>query len=89
MPAWGKPCDRHGYGDRFHKNAQENLWNLKHISKQYLEKKQSPTSKYSTEEVLIFLEKFVDVYRDYENSKDDTVDYTDMLLLFVKHFKPV
>jgi DNA helicase-2/ATP-dependent DNA helicase PcrA len=55
-------------------------------AKVHLEKIHSSSSKYSLDEVLTFLEKFVDVYRDYENSKDDTVDYTDMLLLFVKHY---
>ena len=55
-------------------------------AKAHLEKIHSSSSKYSLDEVLTFLEKFVDVYRDYENSKDDTVDYTDMLLLFVKHY---
>ena len=55
-------------------------------TKALLEKLHDPNSKYSTEEVLAFLDKFVLVYNDYENSKDDTVDYTDMLLLFSKNY---
>ena len=44
------------------------------------------SSSFSTNEVLAFLKKFVDVFRDYENSKMNAVDYVDMLLIFSKNY---
>ena len=44
------------------------------------------SSSYSTDEILTFIEKFVDVYRDYENSKNNAIDYVDMLLQFSKNY---
>ena len=43
-------------------------------------------TKYSLEELEAFTKYFIDAYQAYENSKTDTVDYSDMLLTFIaKH----
>ena len=44
------------------------------------------SSTYTTAEILTFVEKLVDVYRDYENSKNNAIDYVDMLLQFSKNY---
>ena len=43
-------------------------------------------SVYTMEQMLVFLEKFVKIYNDYEKSKKSQIDYTDMLLEFVKSY---
>ena len=42
---------------------------------------------YSMAELKAFLKYFVDSYKNYENSKQDAIDYSDMLLLFVDKVK--
>ena len=44
------------------------------------------SSKYSMDEIKAFLEKFVDVYKDYETTKTGSNDYVDMLLLFSQNY---
>jgi DNA helicase-2/ATP-dependent DNA helicase PcrA len=48
---------------------------------------QDNKTSYTLEEVKAFLKYFVDAYRNYENSKQDAIDYSDMLLMFVDNFK--
>ena len=42
---------------------------------------------YTLAEVKAFLKYFVDAYKNYENSKQGTIDYSDMLLMFVDKFQ--
>lgn len=42
---------------------------------------------YSLDELKAFLRYFVDAYKDYEGSKGDAVDYSDMLLKFIEKFQ--
>ncbi|MCX6818434.1 MAG: ATP-dependent DNA helicase [Candidatus Aenigmarchaeota archaeon] len=42
---------------------------------------------FSLKELQAFCRYFVDAYKRYENSKEGNVDYSDMLLLFLKNFK--
>lgn len=44
-------------------------------------------SKYTIEEVKAFLKYFVEAYKDYEISKKNSVDYSDMLLIFIEKFQ--
>jgi len=44
----------------------------------------SPTRSYSKEDLKAFLGYFVDAYQHYEDSKINTVDYSDMLLIFLE-----
>lgn len=53
------------------------------IERMYDEDKTS----YSMAELKAFLEYFIDSYKNYENSKQGAIDYSDMLLLFVDKFK--
>lgn len=41
---------------------------------------------YTLDEVKAFLKYFIDAYKNYENSKQGAVDYSDMLLMFVDKF---
>jgi ATP-dependent exoDNAse (exonuclease V) beta subunit len=41
---------------------------------------------YSLDEMKAFLKYFVDAYKNYEASKQDAIDYSDMLLIFIKKF---
>ena len=43
-------------------------------------------SRYSTKEMEAFLKYFVEAYQTYENSKNDKVDFTDILLTFIDKF---
>ncbi|MDE1832238.1 MAG: ATP-dependent helicase, partial [Thaumarchaeota archaeon] len=45
------------------------------------------STSYSIDEVKAFLNYFVEAYKDYEKSKKDAVDYSDMLLMFTDNFK--
>jgi len=49
----------------------------------YEEKKTS----YSLEELQAFLGYFKEAYKNYEDSKGEAIDYSDMLLFFLKNFK--
>ena len=42
---------------------------------------------YTKEDLIAFLSYFVDAYKHYENSKNDTIDYSDMLLTFIEKFQ--
>ena len=53
------------------------------IERMYDEDKTS----YTLTELKAFLKYFVDAYKNYENSKQDAIDYSDMLLMFVDKFK--
>ena len=45
------------------------------------------SSSYSLDEMNVFLEHFILAYREYEESKGDSVDYTDMLLTLTEKFQ--
>lgn len=45
------------------------------------------STSYTIEEVRAFLNYFVEAYKNYENSKESAVDYSDMLLKFIDNFK--
>src|SRR3989338_1257977 len=53
------------------------------IERVYEDKKTS----YSLEELKAFVDYFLEAYKDYESSKKNTVDYSDMLLFFIESFK--
>jgi len=42
---------------------------------------------YALDEVKAYLKYLVEAYKNYEDSKNDTVDFSDMLLMFVDKFK--
>ena len=42
---------------------------------------------YSLDEMKAFLKYFVDAYKNYEDSKQNAVDYSDMLLIFIERFR--
>ena len=44
-------------------------------------------STYTLNEMQAFLKYFVSAYKDYEESKHDAVDYSDMLLIFIEKFR--
>ena len=46
-----------------------------------------PTPAYSKADMKAFLKYFVDAYKHYEDSKTDVIDYSDMLLTFIKKFQ--
>ncbi len=41
---------------------------------------------YSLEELKIFIEYLIEAYKDYEKSKQSSIDYSDMLLIFIGKF---
>ena len=43
-------------------------------------------SSFSTNEMIVFSKKFVEVYKDYEAAKNEQIDYADMLLLFTEKY---
>ena len=45
------------------------------------------SSRYSLEELKSFLKYFIDAYKEYEKSKQEAIDYSDMLLMFKEKFK--
>ena len=45
------------------------------------------SSSYSLDEMSVFLEHFILAYKEYEESKGDSVDYTDMLLTLTEKFQ--
>ena len=45
------------------------------------------SSRYSLEELKAFLKYFVEAYKEYEKSKLQAIDYSDMLLMFKEKFK--
>jgi len=47
----------------------------------------TPTKAISKEDVKAFLTYYVEAYKHYENSKNDTVDFSDMLLTFLEKFQ--
>ena len=42
----------------------------------------TPTKAYSTEDIKTFLTYFVEAYKNYEDSKNDAIDFSDLLLIF-------
>ncbi|CAE6492555.1 UvrD-helicase domain-containing protein [Candidatus Nitrosotenuis uzonensis] len=42
---------------------------------------------YSIDEMKAFLKYFVDAYKNYEDSKQGAIDYSDMLLIFIEKFR--
>ncbi|MCE2498153.1 MAG: ATP-dependent helicase [Nitrosopumilaceae archaeon] len=54
---------------------------LEQDHKDYIEK-----SSYTMEEMQAFLKYFTAAYKDYEESKQDAIDYTDMLIKFLERF---
>lgn len=48
---------------------------------------ESKKTSYSLEELKAFADYFIKAYKDYEASKKETIDYSDMLLFFMKNFK--
>jgi DNA helicase II / ATP-dependent DNA helicase PcrA len=52
-----------------------------------IEKNFTPTKSFSVEDVKLFLKYFVNAYKYYEESKDESIDYSDMLLTFIKNFQ--
>jgi len=43
-------------------------------------------STYTMEEMVTFSKKFLDVYKDYEGTKNEQIDYADMLLMFTEKY---
>lgn len=52
-----------------------------------IEQNFTPTKSYSKEDLKVFLKYFVEAYRYYEESKKDTIDFSDMLLTFINKFQ--
>ncbi|MDC0193993.1 UvrD-helicase domain-containing protein [Candidatus Nitrosopelagicus sp.] len=52
-----------------------------------IEKNKGSKTSYTKEELIAFLSYFVDAYKHYEDSKNDTIDYSDMLLTFIEKFQ--
>ena len=46
-----------------------------------------PTRAFSKDDIKAFLTYYVEAYKHYENSKNDMVDYSDMLLTFLEKFQ--
>ena len=47
----------------------------------------SPTATFSKKDLQYFLKYYIDAYNHYENSKNNVIDYADMLLMFVTKFQ--
>ena len=47
----------------------------------------TPTRAFSKDDIKAFLTYYVEAYKHYENSKNETVDYSDMLLTFLEKFQ--
>ena len=52
-----------------------------------IEQTWSPTAAFSVEDLKKFLQYYISGYEDYESSKGDSVDYSDMLLIFKSKFE--
>ena len=52
-----------------------------------IEQTWSPTSAFSVEDLKKFLQYYISGYEEYESTKNDSVDYSDMLLLFKSKFE--
>ncbi len=52
-----------------------------------LEKIHDEKSSYTIDEMQAFLKYFIQAYKDYEKSKIDAIDYSDMLLIFLEKFQ--
>ena len=52
-----------------------------------IEKNKGSKTSYTKEELITFLSFFVDAYKHYEDSKNDTIDYSDMLITFIEKFQ--
>jgi len=52
-----------------------------------IEQTWSPTAAFSVDDLKKFLQYYISGYEDYESAKDDSVDYSDMLLLFKSKFE--
>ena len=51
-----------------------------------IEQNFTPTKAYSTEDIKTFLTYFVEAYKNYEDSKNDAIDFSDLLLTFLEKF---
>ena len=52
-----------------------------------IEKNFTPTKAYSKDDLKTFLKYFVDAYKYYEESKKGSIDFSDLLLTFIKKFQ--
>lgn len=52
-----------------------------------IEQTWSPTTAFSVEDLKKFLQYYISGYEEYESAKNDSVDYSDMLLLFNSKFE--
>ena len=52
-----------------------------------IEQTWSPTAAFSVDDLKKFLQYYISGYEDYESAKNDSVDYSDMLLLFKSKFE--
>jgi len=52
-----------------------------------IEQNFTPTKAYSTEDIKTFLTYFIEAYKNYEDSKNDAIDFYDLLLTFLEKFK--
>lgn len=60
---------------------------IKKIEKLVEESYENSSTSMPLEEVIAFLGYFIEAYKDYEKVKKDSIDYTDLLLLFIKNFR--
>ena len=58
-------------------------------AKKILTQSWSPTPTFSTIDMQYFLKYYIDAYKHYENSKNNVIDYADMLLTFVTKFQDI
>ena len=52
-----------------------------------IEQNKGRKTSYTKDELITFLSFFVEAYKHYEDSKNDTIDYSDMLITFIEKFQ--